>query len=357
MRATWLSAETDFAHVILAGDVGGTNTTLALFGMTDRRFTMLFKASFASQEVRSFLDPVAETLRAVAERGERLKPRMCCVCAAGPVRDNVCRMTNTAWDVDGQAIERRFGIRTVVVNDFAGLSFGLPLLDLENPAQITKLPHSDGTFAPPSGERLAVLGAGTGLGLAFLIESDGRSVAVPSEGGHSDFAPVDEESAELWRFVMEQYGGPPGAEPFVSGRGINNIFEFFKRRGMPVAGILAEIDAASSDERPALISAHAQDSPDCKRIMRRFVGLYGSFAARAALMFLPTGGLFIAGGIVEKNEPLFVEDHLFMKAFEYNYKDNIRAVLMGIPVFIVRDYATSLYGAANAASSLLRRPA
>jgi len=122
---------------------------------------------------------------------------------------------------------------------------------------------------------------------------------------------------------------------------------------MEARGTVAEIDRLPDDQKPALISAHARDSAECRRVMSLFVRIYARYAARAALMYIPTRGLFIAGGIVEKNEELFLQEHLFMRSFEDNYKENIRGVLKGIPVFIIRDYATSHYGAANAARSLL----
>ncbi len=353
MKKKWLAQSTDFERFILTGDAGGTNTSLALFGNSGRSFTMLLKCDFLTKEIDSFLDPVGETLAEAAGVSKAFAPTVCCVSSAGPVKDNVCKLTNASWAVDGNAVEKRFGFRALVVNDFMALSYGMPLLDVENPSQITKIPHSDGSLPAPSGERLSVVGAGTGLGTGFLMEAGGRYYSVPTEGGHSDFAAFDDETAKLMLFLRTRFDVVPGTEELVSGRGIAHIFNFYKARGMAIQGVLAEIDRASDDQKPALISAHTSDSPDCRSIMNLFVRLYARYAARAALMYIPTRGLFLAGGIVEKNEALFLEDHLFIRSFERNYKDNIHEVLRGIPVFIVRDYATSHYGAANAAYSLL----
>ncbi len=353
MKKTWLTRETDFERFILTGDAGGTHTSLALFGNTARTFTMLLKCDFLTKEITSFLDPVSEILAEAASASPALVPTVCCVSSAGPVIDNVCKLTNASWAVDGNAIERRFGFRALAVNDFLALSYGMPLLDVDNPEQITKVPHTDGACPIPAGERLSVVGAGTGLGTGFLMEVGGRYFAVPSEGGHSDFAASDDETVELMRFLRPRFGIVPGTEELVSGRGIAHIYHFYKERGMAIRGILAEIDRAPDDQKPALISAHVKDSPDCRSMMRLFVRNYARYAARAALMYIPTRGLFLAGGIVEKNESLFLEDHLFTSSFEQNYKENIHEVLKSIPIFIVRDYATSHYGAANAAYSLL----
>jgi len=353
MKKTWLTRAADFERFILTGDAGGTNTSLALFGNTGRNFTMLLKCDFLTKEITSFLDPVGETLAEAASANPSFVPTVCCVSSAGPVKDNICRLTNASWAVDGNAIEERFGFRALAINDFMALSYGMPLLDVENPQQITKVPHTDGACPKPAGERLSVVGAGTGLGTGFLMEVGGRYFAVPAEGGHSDFAAFDDETVELLQFLRPRFGIVPGTEELVSGRGITHIYHFYKGRGMAIRGALAEIDRAPDDKKPALISAHVDDSPDCRSIMSLFVRVYARYAARAALMYMPTRGLFVAGGIVEKNEGLFLQDHLFMRSFEQNYKENIREVLKGIPVFIVRDYATSHYGAANAAYSLL----
>jgi glucokinase len=89
--------------------------------------------------------------------------------------------------------------------------------------------------------------------------------------------------------------------------------------------------------------------------MKLFVNMYGSFAGSLAVVFMPFGGVYLAGGIATKNEWLFLENNLFMKNFERNYNPNIRPLLKKIPVYIVRDYSISLYGAANAAVTLMAK--
>jgi glucokinase len=89
--------------------------------------------------------------------------------------------------------------------------------------------------------------------------------------------------------------------------------------------------------------------------MKLFVKMYGSFAGSLAVVFLPFGGIYLAGGIATKNEWLFLEDNLFMKYFEQNYNPILRPLLKKIPVYIVRDYSISLYGAANAAVTLMAK--
>ena len=243
---------------------------------------------------------------------------------------------------------------TLVINDFLAVGYRIPTLDVEDPQQITRLPTTDGEFPLPAGRTKAVVGAGTGLGVGFLTAENGKYLAHPSEGGHSSFAAFDEETFELKEYITKKFGTAPGAEPFISGQGISNIYHCMKAgKKFAVDGVLKEIDRTKDEDKPALISKNARDNQACRNIMKLFVKMYGSFAGNLAVVFLPFGGVYLAGGIATKNEWLFLEDNLFMKNFEQNYNPIIRPLLKKIPVYIVRDYSISLYGAANAAVTLM----
>jgi glucokinase len=350
----WYKTNRTFGRYILAGDLGGTNTNMALFGEDGRRLTLLFKCVFPTQQIADFQDPLSVVLDEIRSVDPRLQPSIACISVAGPAHDNFCRLTNAGWAVDGAAITKTFGIETRVINDFLALSYAVPLLDLENEEQIVPLPHSDGSLPRPGGDVMAVLGAGTGLGTSFLVRHQDGYHAYPAEGGHSDFSAYDDQTIGLKRFVEGRYAYTPGAEAFVAGRGIAHIFNYRKSTGMKIEGILEEIDNAPDSEKPERIAKAADKSRQCREIMRLHISIYARYAARVALMYLPTEGLFIAGGIAAKNLPLFVEGEHFMKVFEYSYKENIHEVLMTIPVYVVRDYSLSLYGAANAARAPAR---
>lgn len=350
----WYETATSFERYILAGDIGGTHTNLALYGQAGRNLSPIMKTVYATQEVERFSEPLSELLEELRSKSSGLIPSMACISVAGPVHENYCRLTNADWAVDGGEMKKSFGLETRVINDFLALSYSIPLLDLNDEKQVVTLSHTDGSTPTGHGEVMAVLGAGTGLGTGFLVRHGDDYRAYPSEGGHSDFSGHDEDSLELQRFVQQQYAFAPGSEPFIAGRGLTNIFNFRKSRGLAMEGALAEIDAAPESEKPALISKAASDSNECRSIMEHYVSLYARYAARAALMYLPTGGLFIAGGIAAKNLEFFVEEGRFMRVFEKSYKENIHAVLMQIPVHVVVDYSISLLGAANAARVLMQ---
>jgi glucokinase len=265
-------------------------------------------------------------------------------------------MTNCKWAIDGKALKKTTKMDTLVINDFLAVGYGIPTLEVNDPKQITRLPTTEGKFPAPTGSTKIVVGAGTGLGVGFLTADAGKYRAHPSEGGHSGFAAFDEETIKLKEYVTKKFGMAPGTEPFVSGQGIANIYNYLKDgKKMAMDGVLKEIDRTTDEDKPALISKNAKDNPVCRDIMKLFVKMYGSFAGSLAVVFMPFGGVYLAGGIATKNEWLFLEDNLFMKYFEQNYNPILRLLLKKIPVYIVRDYSISLYGAANAAVTLMAK--
>lgn len=354
MNIQWFESDLDYNRLILASDVGGTNTTLSLMAEREGAFTMLLKCAFQTRNVASYAECVEATLAEAASRNTALRPSLCCISPAGPIENNCCILTNVAWQLDGHAIEQRFGFKTRLINDFAAISYGLPLLDTRNPEQITELPHPDEGLVTQVGTVQAVLGAGTGLGVGCIHQVGKRYVALPSEGGHAGFAPFDTETRELVTFLHKRIGDYLDAELFVSGQGITNIYHYFKEvRRVAIEGHLAEIDALPDAEKPPLISRYSNIDPVCRDIFRLFVKVYGRFAGDVASFFLSRKGLYLAGGIVTKNEHHFLADDLFVRNFEKCYCPNIERVLKTIPVYIVKDYSVSLYGAANAICNML----
>ncbi|MDP3178565.1 MAG: glucokinase, partial [Spirochaetaceae bacterium] len=202
----------------------------------------------------------------------------------------------------------------------------------------------------------AVVGAGTGLGVGYVVRIRDRTEALPSEGGHITLPAYDDETRGFQRWLEGQYGFVPGAEAGVSGQGIAKLFAYRAESALSRGEALGPAAAAAlerpPDERPALVSAASGTDPTCARAMELFVQLYARVAADLTATFLPAGGVYLAGGIAAKNEPLFVQGNRFMAMYERSYAKHIRAILTKTPVMIVKDYAISLYGAANAAVEL-----
>ncbi len=353
MRTTWHSKDENISRFILAGDIGGTNSNLALVGEREGQFKLLVECVFPSQEITGLVEPLKATLAEAAKHYKGVRISRCCISGAGPVEGNVCKLSNLSWDIDGNEISTAIGIPTIIINDFLAISYGVPLLDVKDPEKISQLQHSDGTLSLPTGDVSLVIGAGTGLGVGFVINHGGRMYAYPSEGGHASFANFDAETSELKQYVVRDTNYASEIEMLVSGRGIANIFNFFRDvRKVTMTGILGEIDSAPDHDMPALIGAHAEDNPICRDVLRLFIKIYGHVAADFATVLLPTRGIYLAGGIVEKNERYFADGRQFMYYFEQNFRPNIQGILKRFPVYIIREYSISLYGAAHAATLL-----
>ena len=331
---------------ILVADVGGTNLNLGLLALEGSRYRLLHKERFNTQAETSLLEPIQRFLGSAPH----LHPTRACFSAAGPVLDERIHLTNAPWDIDGPALARSLGIPVHLVNDFTALSCGVLQLDLADPRQVTALPHGDGSrpAAQPRGLAL-VVGAGTGLGVGFVVPTPQGPRAFPSEGGHIGLPVFNEDSLALWRHLARGLPGPPGAEMAVSGQGLANIFRFLlDSRRIPWTAEATTILGLPTAEQPAAITARADTDPACGRTMVLFVELYARVCAELCAAFLPTGGLFLAGGVTAKNRDHFLAENRFMTRFEQNYRVHLDQLTRATPVYLVHDYDLSLFGAAQA---------
>ena len=349
MDITWQSENFTFDEYILAGDIGGTNSTFAIVGKTGCNFEIILSNRYPSQEISGPLEPIQETIKLAKEKIENLSIKAGCLSCAGPKQGNFCQPTNIEWAVEGDKLEEATGIKIILINDFEAISYSLPLLDVNDPEQILEIPHLEQDHVEQSGNTVAVVGAGTGLGVGFGLISSHGYIAGASEGGHCGFQDFDIETTELRNFMISKYDSPPDAESYVSGQGINNLFDYFiEGKKVEINDTLKNILKTERDQRPALISQAAKSDKTCEDIMVLFVKLYGKFTGDMAAAFMPNMGMFIGGGIVTKNEEYFTRDNTFITYFESNFCENIGRVLKTIPVYIIRNYSISLIGAAHA---------
>ena len=359
-------------RLILAGDIGGTNTSLALVRCADRRFEVLHSARFSTKAEKSLVAPMGRFLADLRERGFRSAIEICCISAAGPVKDGAIQLTNAPWGIVAAELEERFGMRVHLINDFTAISYAVALIETDDSAQLAHIPHRDGTTPRPSGGIALVVGAGTGLGVGYMEKRlDGSCVVYPSEGGHCTLPCYDDASYAFQRWMRSRIGYEPSAELGVSGQGIGNIFAFLcsdafepgsaAAYGAEYAGldaspgpVAARIMAEPELARPASIAASRADDPRCALAMEIFCNFYARVVSSLATAFYPAAGIYLAGGISSKNEAFLLEGRRFMNAFELNSEPHLRAFLSKVPVMIVRDYSISLIGAANAAVQLER---
>lgn len=354
--------------VFLVGDVGGTNTNLALARHDQSGIHLIKKARFSTKQEKSLLDPVRRFLEEARAAGSTDSIDFCCISGAGPVLpDESIPLTNAPWSIHASELSSLLNIPVKLINDFTALSYAVTLLDYRDTEAVTQLPHTDGSLYAPRDGIMLVIGAGTGLGVGFVDRTGDHIKAFPSEGGHSEMPCFDDLSRAIHHWLSDRYGYAAGAEIAIAGQGIANIFEFIcsdefdvrllsddyeVRRAVLKAGpseTARDILASPRLDWPALIALHAEDDAFCALTMEVFVRLYALKAANLASIFLPAGGVWLAGGISSKNERWLLQNARFMRWFEKNYAPHIRQFLAHTPVMIVKNYDISLLGAAVAA--------
>jgi glucokinase len=254
------------------------------------------------------------------------------------------------WQIDGAALEKATGLPAVIVNDFTSVSYALPFVDATDPAQAAVL-HG---VAKPEGFVRAVIGAGTGMGVGILVQQGSHYLALPSEGGHLDFAPFDDDTEAFQRWLRREFGIVPSVELACSGIGMRNLYRFAVAEGWvsPASPLIAAVESAGLEHAPREIAKLAATDPAALRLMQTFIRIYARFAAAVAMTTLPRAGLFLAGGIGSKNLTWFLKDKLFETTYLQHNNRVVREFLAGIPVAMIMNYNTALIGAANAGINL-----
>jgi len=329
--------------MILAGDVGGTKTSLALYRREARGLLRDRMATYRSRE-HAGLDPILRDFLGGGVPVERA-----CVGVAGPVGDGRCRLTNLDWEVDETSLRRTLGIREAyLINDLQATASSLPFLQESDRATIQE------GEADPRGN-MAVLSAGTGLGEGFLVGSAAGYIPLASEGGHVDFAPRDGRETRLHAFLREKHGHV-SVERLLSGPGLHAIYRFLleEEKMAEEPGIAAEV-AGAEPQRAIVRHGLAGGAGACAETVRIFCSLYGAQAGNLALHYLATGGVFLGGGIAPAILPA-LRRREFLSAFLD--KGRMRTLLSRIPVIIILDPAAPLLGAAMFAATggVLARP-
>jgi glucokinase len=333
-------------QLVLAGDIGGTKTLLQLLELPeDGSKHFLFERRFESAAYADFSLIVKEFLRSAECMPAATAPiSAACFGVAGPIRGEVASITNLGWVIDGGALSAEFGIpRVSLINDFAAVGYGIAAL---KPEDVVTLQAGE---AVPQGVR-AVLGAGTGLGEGFLVWQAGRYIALPSEGGHVDFAPTDLAQVNLMRYLQAR-NGHVSYERILSGSGLVTLLDYVQESGL--AAVTPALQQAMTTTDPAAaISEFGLDGRDPAAVyaLDLFVAIYGAQAGNLALTLLPRGGLYVAGGIAPKIIQR-LQRGSFMQAF--NDKGRFESLLRTIPVQVVMNPKVGLMGAVEVAMALL----
>lgn len=317
-------------HTFLVGDIGGTRTRLAIYGEKGR--APLREAVLPSHEHDS-LEDAAERFLAEA-RGPH--PSSAVFGVAGPVNDGKAKVTNLTWKLEERSLARRLRVRKVVlVNDLVVGARGCLTMPASAMVQLTP------ERPAKKGRHIAVIAAGTGLGEARLLWVDGRYHALPTEGGHCDFAPRTPLEVELFQFLAGRFPDHVSYERVICGAGLSNLYDFFasrsKREPAAISRKLAEGD------RNAAISALglAREYEPAARAVDLFATLYGAEAGNLVLRELALGGVYVIGNIGQHIVP--ARRDLFLEAFRQ--KGRFGKMLAEVPIAVITDPLVGLQGA------------
>jgi glucokinase len=261
-----------------------------------------------------------------------------CFGVPGPVRDGRLRLTNLPWTLDSHELSAGLGIQHVfLINDLEANGYGVAEL---SDGQVYTLSKGD----PSQTGNRALLAAGTGLGEGYLVWNGHSHVPFPSEGGHADYAPRNEDEIDLLRYLKQKYNGRISFERVVSGMGLTNIYEFLREvRGLEEPAWLTTRMAAEDPNAVITELALAAKSEICEKAMDMFVSAYGAEAGNLALKVLSVGGLYVGGGIAPRILDK-LKDGTFMKAF--TDKGRLSQLLVNMPVRIILESRSALLGAA-----------
>jgi glucokinase len=314
---------------IIAGDIGGTKTLLQLVDVEPDGRSVVLETRYESGAYPTF----DALLRDFISHTDAKPVAAACFAVAGPVIGDRAEVTNLTWTMIAPDLARGFAIaRVALINDFYAVALGVPLLA---PADLLSLNAGTRVERAP----IAILGAGTGLGEAALVHDGAKWDVIPSEGGHADFGPQDEEQARLFSQLQAKYGHVSW-ERLLSGMGLVNIHNF-----------LTGVDRAYDETIPMQIAAQAgEGDATANRTFEIFVDIYGAEAGNMALRLLARGGVFLAGGVAAKNAHRFT-DGRFAAAF--TRKGRFEPLLKTIPVDIIVNPAVGLMGAGEMARRLL----
>jgi glucokinase len=323
--------------MLLAGDIGGTKTHLAIFSPEAGPRAALFEASFPSARYPSLEAIVQDFMVQVRVPVERASFGV-----AGPVVRGRATITNLPWVIDAQQIQQAFHLQSVLLlNDLESIANAVPLLQ---PDDLHTL-HAGQAVA---GGAIAVVAPGTGLGEAFLTWDGTQYRAHATEGGHTDFGPNNELELGLLRYLLRRYEHV-SYELVCSGLGLPNIYAYLRdSRYAEEPSWLAEQLAAVTDPTPMIVNNALDAQKACKLTLGTldvFVSVLGAEAGNLALKTLAMGGVYLGGGIPQRILPV-LEKERFLQAFRS--KGRLSHVLADVPVHVIVNPQVALLGAARA---------
>jgi glucokinase len=339
-----------YQDFFLTADIGGTNTNIGIFRLTQTKPVLLCSLHYKTHELPSYIIALQDALKYMQQSAD-IPIKRACIAAAGPVTvdHSKCALTNVPWRITTQEILTKTTLTSAyIINDFESIAYGINLLDETNPDDLVLIKKNQ----RPSNENIphtkAVIGAGTGLGKCLLLYDKHRNTYIPhpSEGGHGDFPIHDENEQKIITYIKQQrkLQQPVSYEDLLSGDGITSLYSYlastkYKNQSTSLHHMPLTDDAA------AAIALQRHTDPLCNETFQIFTRFYGRCAKNFVLDTYATGGLYIGGGIAAKNKDIF-SSTIFLDEFENTHKQ--AQILKNTPIYIIVNYNVSLYGACYA---------
>ena len=302
----------------LLGDIGATNARFALLSNGNLNAIRSFEVA----KFRQFTDALAIFIK---EHCQQTQIHKALLAIAGPVKGGRVALTNSSWVIDISELQTIFGLEARIINDFEAVAVSLPGLTSTDLAGI-------GGGRSELGAPMAVLGPGTGLGIACLVERSDTRVVIASEGGHATLAPACEQEDRIVNQLRKRFGHV-SAERVISGSGLENIYQ-----------AVAALEGLEFPPRTAAEITKNALSGECqlaRRSLQAFCAFLGSFAGNVALTFGARGGVYIAGGISPRILNFLIQSE-FRNRFEA--KGRFQSYLKAIPTYVITHPAAALIG-------------
>ena len=335
---------------ILSGDIGGTNTRLEVSFIENGKTESVAIRKYKGANFNCLTDVIATFLKETDLVG---KIDSACLAVAVFVSNGEVEVTNLPWMVSEQYLSEGLGItkdKVKVINDFEAIGYGIESLDdKKDIITIQKGKRDDDTLS-------AVVGAGTGLGMCLVsYDKEHNPRVFKTEGGHADFAPVDDEQVELFKFMRKTFHRV-SPERFCSGYGIYNIYKYVIKHPLynqpECMELRRELFSVSDSDKAAVVVRYAvqHEEPSALRTIDLFLSIYGSIAGNLALTSLPFRGLYIAGGIAPRLIEQIKQSQFLEK---FRDKGRMSAMMKDFPVHIIMNTDVGLIGARTYAASLV----
>jgi glucokinase len=326
--------------MLLAGDIGGTKTDLAVYTSETGLYAPVAETQVHSADYDSLEALAREFLRKVKAPIDRA-----CFAVAGPVIDGRAKITNLPWIIDESTLAKELNLEQVhLMNDLEAIAFAIPSLR-------TNDVHTLNTGTPVPKGAIGVVAPGTGLGESFLTWDGSRYTAHSSEGGHASYAPTDETQIGLLAYMLKRFDHV-SYEQVCSGIGIPHIYEYLRTSGYaPETPEVVEAITAARDPSPTIIKFAldpARPSALCAATLDILISILGDEAGNLALKVLATGGVYLAGGIARHVLPA-LKGQPFMQSF--TRKGRFAELMAHIPIHVIVTRAAlagaALYGLEN----------